>query len=295
MYERILVALDRSKTAEVVLPYAVEIAAKFGSEIYLVTVAERGTLSADTSYLAYFARVLAQVRRQAESYGVREEMKVHTKTLSGKPANEILRYAEESNADLIGMASHGTSGEGPWVLGNIAAKVLRAAGRPALLIRAPASETALQERRLVKKILAPLDGSKLGEAAIPFIEVLAPALGAELLLFHVVEPVTTWGIYEGYPGYTTPPPDPESRRASAMVYLDGMAKPLKEKGLSVACVVEYGLPARRITDYAKDNAIDLIAMSTHGRSGVGEWVFGSVTDKVLHAGDKPVLVIRPKA
>ncbi len=160
------------------------------------------------------------------------------------------------------------------------------------MVRAPASETALQQKRLVKKVLIPLDGSKLGEASIPLVKVLAEGSGAEIILFHVDEPVITWGIYEGYPGYTTPPPAPESREASAMKYLDGVAKPLKESGLTTSTVVVFGLPARRIVEYAKANAINLIAMSTHGRSGIGEWVFGSVTDKVLHAGDTPVLVVR---
>jgi nucleotide-binding universal stress UspA family protein len=77
-----------------------------------------------------------------------------------------------------------------------------------------------------------------------------------------------------------------------MQYLDGIGKKLKGKGLGVSSVVVIGSSADQIIDYAKANTIDLIAMSTHGRTGIGRWIFGSVTDKVLHAGDTPVLVAR---
>ena len=63
-------------------------------------------------------------------------------------------------------------------------------------------------------------------------------------------------------------------------------------GLKTSTAIEVGLPAQQIIDYAGANDIDLIAMSSHGRTGVGRWVFGSVTDKVLHAGNTAVLVVR---
>jgi nucleotide-binding universal stress UspA family protein len=84
----------------------------------------------------------------------------------------------------------------------------------------------------------------------------------------------------------------EAKRGSALAYLDSVGKAFREKGLSTSSIVALGSPADKIIDYADANAIDLIAMSTHGRSGIGRWVFGSVTDKVLHAGDKPVLAVR---
>jgi nucleotide-binding universal stress UspA family protein len=82
------------------------------------------------------------------------------------------------------------------------------------------------------------------------------------------------------------------RRASAMAYLESVAKDVREKGLSASSAVGSGAPADQIIDYAEANAIDLIAMSTHGRSGITRWVFGSVTDKVLHAGNTVVLTVR---
>ncbi len=116
---------------------------------------------------------------------------------------------------------------------------------------------------------------------------------AEVVFFQVLEAVETTWVGEAYPSYATPQ-DEERGKASAIYYLDGVGKSLKEKGLSVSSAAVVGSPAEQIIDYAKGNSVDLIAMSTHGRSGIGRWVFGSVTDKVLHAGDTPVLVIRPE-
>ncbi len=80
--------------------------------------------------------------------------------------------------------------------------------------------------------------------------------------------------------------------ASAMDYLDGLGKAFKAKGLRPLSVAREGSAPEQILEYAETNRIDLIAMSTHGRSGIGRWVWGSVTDKVLHAGDTAVLTVR---
>lgn len=292
MYQRILVPLDGSSTAEIVLPYVEEIAAKLSAEIVLVSVAQSAAKDVDQLYRSYLERVTEQVQHQLSDWGDGIVPKVHHEILLGTPAGEILRYADQKNVGLIAMASRGSSGRGPWLLGSIVAKVIRATARPVLLIRAPASDAARQQKRLVKRILVPLDGSQIGEAAIPHTELLAPALGAEIVLFQVVEPVAmlpAYGVHEVYPVVQ----DSEAVMAAAIAYLEDVGKSLKTKGLKTSSAVDFGSPAAQIIDYAKTNAIDLIAMSTHGRSGIGRWVFGSVTDKVLHAGDTAVLVIRP--
>jgi nucleotide-binding universal stress UspA family protein len=142
---------------------------------------------------------------------------------------------------------------------------------------------------LVKRILVPLDGSRAGEAVIPAAEALAHALGAEVVLFEVLEPVVG-RVGAGGVSYIIPR-DKEIKKA-LMAYLDSVGKRLKERGLNTSSVVVSGFPAEQISDYAEANAIDLIAMSSRGRSGASRWVFGSVTDKVLHTGDTAVLVVQ---
>ncbi|MFH1382530.1 MAG: universal stress protein [Chloroflexota bacterium] len=290
MYQRILVPLDGSRAAEVVLPYAEEIVTKTGAEIILVSVSETKTTDIDHLYRSYLERVTEQVHDRLKSYGAKET-KVRTKVLIGKPANEIVSCADENDVDLIALASHGGSAQGSWLLGAIAGRVLRVAARPVLLVRTPASATARKEKRLVKKILVPLDGSKAGESALPCLEMLAPSLGAELVLFQVVRPITVWAGVEGGAAYVVPQ-DEDTLKSSALEYLNGIGKQLQEKGLRTSSIVVLGAPAEQILDYAASNTIDLIAMATHGRSGIGRWVFGSVTDKILHAGDTAVLVVR---
>ncbi len=293
MFERILVPLDGSGAAENVLPYAEEIAAKFGAELILASVSELAPEETDPLYRSYLDRMVEQVEGQLKNWGAKEGVKVRGEVLFGRPASEILRYADENNVSLIAMASRGRSGRGPWLLGNIAAKVLRATGDLLLLVRARAGEGRLRERRLVRRILVPLDGSKLGEFALPHAEALARVLDSELILFHAFTSITMEAGYR----YAEILPErlketEEHAREAVLAYLNGLGKSLEGKGIRVASVLKSGAAPDQILEYAEANGIDIIAMSTHGRSGVGRWVFGSVTDKVLHAGDTAVLTVR---
>jgi nucleotide-binding universal stress UspA family protein len=282
MYEKILIPLDGSDAAEVVLPYAVEISTKYDAEITIISVSGLDTVDNGHLYHSYQERIMKQVQRQLNDYGAKKKSLVHGEVLPGNPADEILRYANKKDISLIVMASHGSSTRRLWHLGNVAEKVLRATVKPVLLVRAQASREALRRKSLLKKIMVPLDGSKLGEATIPWIVPLAQALDAELVLFQVVEPVIFLAGSQGTP-YALP---------DAMAYLSRVEKLIKETELNVSSEVKLGSAADQIIDYAEANSIDLIAMSTHGRSGIGRWVFGSITDKVLHAGDTAILVVR---
>jgi nucleotide-binding universal stress UspA family protein len=291
MYKKILIPLDGSSAAEIVLPYAEEIAAKLSSEITVVTISESSTTDIDHLYRSYLEQLSGQVRRELKEYGAKEGLAVNSEVLLGIPSDEIARCAAESDVSLIAMASTGSSGQGPLLLGSITPKIIRVTDRPLLLIRVPASHEVIQQKKLVKKILVPLDGSRVGEAAILHTEALARVLGAELVLIQVIEPVVAWAGFEGSMSYAAPQ-DEESMKSAAIAYLSSVAKPLKESGLSTSIAIGFGSSADQIIDYATANAIDLIAMSSHGRSGIGRWLFGSVTSKLLRAADTPLLVIR---
>jgi nucleotide-binding universal stress UspA family protein len=190
------------------------------------------------------------------------------------------------------MASRGRSRKGPWQMGHIAAKVLRATNRPALLVRAPVDEMARSQHRLVKRIVVPLDGSDVGEAALPWAVELAQQLEAELIFYQVVKHVMVLATEGAAMSSEMYEEEEKFRRAAANAYLEDIGKSALEKGLSISHALGSGPPADQIIDYAEANQIDLIAMSTHGRSGISRWVFGSVTDKVLHSGNTAVLTVR---
>jgi len=293
MYKKILVPLDGSETAEAVLPYVEEVAARVNAEVMLAGVSKPGDLAVSNLYRAYLKHVQELLQHGLRRYKI-DSTRIESDILIGEPADEILRYSEKSGADLIAMTSRGLSEGKTWVLGSVVTKVLRAATIPILLVRTSASKGTVQRRRLIRTILLPLDGSEPGKSAIPHAEALALALGARLILFHVLEPITGWA--GASPAPSSSREEGQRRRKSlALEHLKEIGKPLEEKGLKVSKAVASGSPAEQIVGYAKAKSVDLIAMSTWGRSGIARWMLGSVTDKTLHAGDTPVLVIQAAA
>jgi nucleotide-binding universal stress UspA family protein len=150
---------------------------------------------------------------------------------------------------------------------------------------------------MYERILVPLDGSKVGEAAMPYVEdlvsKLSPATKVEVTLFQVVSTQYHW-VVAGEATARVPYTDKEMEqiKRKATSYLNKAGKGLKSKGAVVKCKVEVGKAAEEILKATGDINADLVAMSTHGRSGLGRWAFGSVTDKVLRAGVAPILIIR---
>jgi nucleotide-binding universal stress UspA family protein len=286
MFERILVPLDGSENAEIVFPCCADLASKFASTVILVTVSESAAPDIDHLYSTYLEHAQGKMRQHLEAWMAQETVILQSEVLPGDPAREILRVAEDKDVGLILLASRGSSAEGPWLLGHIAAKVLRATERPVMLIREPATQAVLEQRKLLRRILVPLDGSEIGEAALRYAVALANKTAAEITLIEVFEPASTVGAT----GISYSVREDESVRKSLLSYLDHVAEPIKNEGLKVSSTVLFGNAASNIMEYAEKNGIDLIAVSTHGRSGLGRWVFGNVTDKILHTGNVAVLV-----
>ena len=294
MYERILVPLDGSSQGEIVLPYVYQMATRFRAEILLVSVAEPSIPQPDQLHRSYLSHLTEQMQKELREWEPKGELGIQSKVLLGDPADEILKCADQHKASLIVMASRGRSSRGPWILGNVAAKVLRATDKPIMLVRSPAKGDALHQKRLIRKVLVPLDGSPIAEQVLPHAEVVARTLGSELVLFHVFEPMRKYAggaVYRALPDEVVNEENAR-RKQVGLSYLNEISKKLKAQETPVSIEVSRGSPADQILDYAEAHGMDLIAMSTHGRSGVGRWVFGSVTDKVLHSGDTAVLVVR---
>jgi len=173
----------------------------------------------------------------------------------------------------------------------MAEKVVRASDRPVLLVKSPPAEARSPGGALLKRVLVPLDGSEEGESALPYAAALGRSLGSELVALHVVEPVPWLAL--SMPLASPMPQDIDRLMASADEYLKEVQKKLQAEGLATSAVAVWGYAADKIVDYAESHHIDLIAMSTRGRSGVSRWVLGSVADKVLHTGETPVLVVPP--
>jgi nucleotide-binding universal stress UspA family protein len=149
---------------------------------------------------------------------------------------------------------------------------------------------------MIKRILVPLDGSKLAESALDYVEEIATKPGVEnVTLISVTERV------QGYRLIEDPTAPAEGRLApegtgkmerQAEKYLKRIGKRLEDKGIKVETEVLLGDPAREISIYAATPGSDLIVMASHGRSGPSRWAHGSVADRILRAVCIPVMVIR---
>jgi len=149
-----------------------------------------------------------------------------------------------------------------------------------------------------EKILIPLDGSHVGEAALPYVEDLVSKLSPEtkvevtlLQVLSAVQPRYIGGAIVPDVAYTEK--EMEESKEKAIDYLNKTGEPLRSKGVTVSVKVAFGDAFEEIVKASEEFNADLIAMSTHGRSGISRWAFGSVTDKVLRRGGKiPILMIR---
>ena len=142
---------------------------------------------------------------------------------------------------------------------------------------------------MIKKILIPLDGSRLAENAIPYAEEIATKFKAQLVLIQVLQPRLMMPEYE--PGFYDEAIKIE--HDTAKIYLHGLKDRIGYFHIPVeTAVLDGGTVAGTIIDHAKEAGIDLIVMNTHGRSGIDRWFYGSVADKVLQQAHCPVLLVR---
>ena len=152
---------------------------------------------------------------------------------------------------------------------------------------------------MFQRILVCLDGSKLAEQIMPYAREQARAFGGKLVLLQAVpEPVA---YSPGIPGAGPVPIQTDAmveatQQAlnSAKDYLERLANPLREKGIQTETVAMMGRAGETVLNYANNNNVSLIAIATHGRSGLGRAVFGSVADQVLRESGLPILLIRPQ-
>ena len=149
---------------------------------------------------------------------------------------------------------------------------------------------------MYKNIIVPLDGSELAECVLPHVHTVAKGqTAARVTLIRVV---TKLHLYGGVESRFSPEEKKRLEDGSIRVaseYLEKVAARLTEQGLKVDTLVLFGEKTiDTLADYVDKNSVDIIVIATHGRSGVGRWVMGSVAEKILRASPVPVLMVRPK-
>lgn len=293
-YRKILVPLDGSILAEQVLPHLQRLATPGETTLVLVTVMD------PTHYVVAQGRYLppnyfTHLRSSAEAYITKQGrqleaagFQVEAYVVEEDAAGGILQAAATAQVDLIAMTTHGRSGFVRWALGSVAERIVSETPLPVFLVR---EAMALPGDKL-RRLLVPLDGSALAEQALPKAGALAKATGAELLLLQVIQSLddrnqdlflhkdsaeaqallTTW-------------------QTNAIAYLQQKAQPFQAEGVVCVCKAVTGDVAPTIIATAESEDIDLLVMSTHGRSGLRRWIYGSVANKVLRGVTCPLLMI----
>jgi nucleotide-binding universal stress UspA family protein len=313
MFKRILVPLDGSARAESALPVAARIARTYGGSVILLQVVE--TLR---EYGAYLKTIIDEEKADAQSYlkGVAKSdelagVEVEVKVLAGAIGPTILETARTTHANLVVLCSHGYTGMQRWMLGSVSEQIARHAPLPVLILREGATLSMLSPQKPVRA-LVPLDGSPFSEAVFEPVSYLVSGLAysvgqeGELHLLRVIDLPFTSGRLRSQAIIDTQ--TREQARQQAKDYLDRLSARLDEAGLeelNIAATTSVESDpdiAEVITRQAEgagnekgeNGAFMLIAMATHGRGGMSQFVMGSVTERVLHHTKLPLLVVRPQ-
>lgn len=316
MFQRILVPLDGSLRAERAIPVAAYLARASHGSILLIRVIDifldyswpMTGISTDISDAIEVGRANAHAYlKEMADVDILRGLNVTTKVLEGRTAEVLLSVAQEIQADLIVMSSHGHAGLKRWVLGSVAQFIERHSPIPVLILRDQAgpSQRLLHGMTEPIRVMVALDGSPLAEAILPAAAGVSAALSSPLpgalhLAMVVPEPMQEQGITTG--SYT-------KAIQNAQSYLNNLSKRLRldpQVGATVEITSSISLHSKVSETLVKLAEIganmegvsaftgyDLIAMATHGREGVDRWLHASVTEQVLNATKVPVLAIRP--
>jgi nucleotide-binding universal stress UspA family protein len=305
MSYRILVPLDRTPLAEAALPLALRMAEREDSALSLATVWtplpslldhsrwgtelqewELANRAEDRAYLTTIAR------RVREASG----RPVSVRYLLGHPAEELLELVEDEGISLVVMSTHGHGGVTRAWVGSVADRMVRKGTAPVLLARPADSSQGAQIAAgpPFRKILVPLDGSPLAEAALDRSTLPVPSGDAEIVLLHVVGLLSSFGSPDGPLTPDLTGQILEAERDAALAYLEGVAERVAPWGFRVAPHAVLAPSAwAGIVEFASSNACDLIALATHGRGGAARAILGSVADRVLRSSSVPTLLFPP--
>jgi len=297
MFTKMVVTLDGSKTAECVLPYARMFVRNSNVPVDLVSIIDflemaRGFPAAEGLFFDTLADDEARSRHEylTEVAKTFTDRVVKCYTLKAKPEDAIIEHVAGDKDTLLAMATHGRSGLNRWLLGSVAEKVLRGTNTPLLLVRA-SDMAAAEASAELNTIMVPLDGSELAETVLPPVIEMAKRLRLGVILFRAYN--IPYGFYDVGGGFAI-----DLNRLLAQTeaevqhYLEEKSSILRNAGVDVIIASKEGFGADEIIKYIRGMPDCLIALCSHGRSGINRWALGSVAETVVRHCSSPVLVFR---
>jgi nucleotide-binding universal stress UspA family protein len=296
MFRTLMVPLDGSDQAEQALPFAVRLARASGARVALV----RSVLGPPPSGFDWERQQLDAVR-EAEAYiadaaaKVATRVEVITSTPYGEAVHALLESVQQVQADAIVMTTHGRTGFSHLLHGSVAEAVLAQSPVPVYLVHTrDRDEVTGPADPNSARILVPLDGSPFSEAALPVaLHMLGPA--GEIVLVTVVAPPDHVERDEAGRVRAYLDQQEESFKRDAFDYLREVLAQLtkNDPDLHVTIDIRVGDPAAGIVMAEVDRGADLVVMSTHGRTGFGRAMMGSVAGEVVRTGSVPVMLVGP--
>jgi nucleotide-binding universal stress UspA family protein len=290
MSPRILVPLDGSETAEFILPYVWALLPRVDAELVLVR-----AVNPPAATMNGFFPILTASEESARAYllGIREpfvragiSVRVVTRLEGALPT--ILEEAAYAEASLIAMATHGRTGLSHLLLGGVCEGVLRESRVPVLAVRpfpTPSFRRVdSREGPAFRNVLVPLDSSNSSLSILPIACAFAKQFDARLVFLHVLDPRKAALASIGAPE--------RDRARDEAPPLETAAQQCALEGVRSRIVVDSGRVADRILSLCRSEDIDLVAMTTHGRSSLARFLFGSVSGSVLGRAEVPLLLCR---
>jgi nucleotide-binding universal stress UspA family protein len=294
LYRRILACVDQSRCSRQVIPHGVALASALHAELVLLHVLETdGPTSAPLDPIEWDLWRREAHRQVAELARERSEdvERIEAEVVEGHAADQICQWAQDHQADLTVLCSHGSGDTGEWDLGSTARRVLDCAPGSVLVVPA---RTGTVPRVEYRRILLPLDGSSRAESGLPIAVQLAEAHSAELVIAHVVPEAELTEIG---------PLEPEAIELRRKIlrrnerigreYLERMRALVANRGLATRTLLLDGHDVRRCLCRAiAENQIDLVVLTMHGRGGHVDVTMGGVPAYLLTHAAAPLLIVR---
>lgn len=295
---KMLVTVDGSTFAEAVIPAAIKVAQSLGASVEYVAVHETDILRAGTDlddkrFREWLAGYLVDLVERTRAVWTVE---VGSVLLEGAATQRIVEHAKRSGADLVAMATHGRGAVSRAWLGSVADYVVHHLEVPVLLVRADEDNAPdFTTPVAFHNIVVALDGSERAEQSLELTARLADAWDATLTLLRAVPPPTPFVTAPTYMPHAIEATQTALERGTeeSEAYLAEVDRQLRGRGLHVATKVLVGTsPAHGILEHIAAESTDLVAIASHGRTGLKRVLLGSVADKIVRAAPVPVLLTR---
>jgi len=297
MFEHILLPLDGSSLAELVLPHAVALSEAFNSKLTLLRVIYKDNDEEQNNIVNPMAWQIKKSEAEAYLKSVHNhlaEVNVDSKIkiMEGKPAQQIIDFAQNEGVELIIMSSHGSSGVSAWNINSNVQKVLLRAFVPVMIIRAYQEQAGSLTGLKYQRLFLPLDGSKRAECILPMAKSICSAQDSKVFLTHIIE--------EPRLPRQTPVSDEvkniieqlkDLNFKEAKTYLAQLKEQFEPD--RVETIIESSeKPSITMHNIIDREQIDLVMLSAHGYSGESRWPYGNIALSFIVYGTTPLIIMQ---